>query len=174
MEARTSRANIAAQQYLTFDLAEEIYGLPILKVNEIIGLLGVTRVPNTPEFIKGVINLRGTIIPVVDLRRKFGMAEAEPTAETCIIVLDSGDTRMGIIVDRVREVQRIADENVTPPPPLGANVSTDFLKGIGTTATEVLLLLDIDVVLSERDTIDIKSALSLIPPPEPDAHASQG
>lgn len=139
-------------KYLTFDLASEEYGLEILKVQEIIGLLPVTRVPRTPEFIRGVMNLRGKVIPVIDLRLKFGMETVEDTRRTSIVVVQLNHEKsqiiMGLIVDDVSEVIDIAGECIDPPPQFGAQVNTDFIKGIGKINGKVVILLDVDKVMS--------------------------
>ena len=137
--------------YLTFTLAQEEYGLEILKVREIIGTMAVTAVPETPDYVEGVINLRGQVIPVVDLRAKFGMAAAEISEETCIIVVEiAGAARtfnMGIIVDGVQEVVDFRERDIEDAPRFGASVSTDFILGMGKVDDSVKILLDIDKVL---------------------------
>ena len=139
-------------KYLTFALANEEYGLEILKVREIIGYIDVTAVPQTPSHVKGVINLRGQVIPVVDLRAKFGMATTDVTDETCIIVVEitqnSRKFNTGIVVDRVREVLDIAGGNIEEAPRFGASVNTDFILGMGKVGDAVKILLDIDKVLA--------------------------
>jgi len=142
-------------KFLTFFLANKEYGLEILKVQEIIGILEITPVPKTPDFIKGVINLRGHIIPIVDLRLKFGMKELEYSEETCIIVVKTSGIIMGIIVDRVSEVIDIAGVDIEKTPSFGVNVNTDYILGIGKTGGKVKLILDIDKVLSEEEVIDM-------------------
>lgn len=139
-------------KYLTFALGREEYGLEILKVREIIGFMEITAVPRTPAYVKGVINLRGQVISVVDLRAKFAMPSAEKTDETCIIVVEinTGDgTKLstGIIVDRVSEVLNIAEESIEPAPEFGASVDTRFILGMGKIEQSVKMLLDIDRVL---------------------------
>lgn len=136
-------------KYLTFSLADEEYGLGILKVREIIGIMDITAVPQMPEHVKGVINLRGKVIPVVDLRLKFGIEEAEYTEATCIIVVDVG-TMMGIIVDTVQEVLDISGDQIDPSPALGGAVDTSYVLGMGKVKDEVKILLDVDEVLSEE------------------------
>lgn len=138
-------------KYLTFVLLEEEYGLEILKVREIIGLLDVTPVPQTPEFVKGVINLRGKVIPVVDLRLKFGMPEAEYTKETCIIVVDVDSLLMGIIVDTVSEVMEIKEDEIEPPPSFGQKVDVKFILGMAKIKGKVKILLQIEKVLSSEE-----------------------
>ncbi len=134
--------------YLTFALGEEEYGLEILKVREIIGMMNVTAVPRTPDFIRGVINLRGRVIPVMDLRLKFGMEQVEETEETCIIVVTLGELDMGIVVDKVREVLDIAADDIEDSPEFGEDVSTDYILGMGKSEDRVTILLDISKVLS--------------------------
>ena len=144
-------------KYLTFSLADEEYGLEILKVREINGIMDITAVPQMPDFIKGVINLRGKVIPVVDLRLKFGLESIEYTEATCIIVVDVG-TLTGIIVDTVQEVLDIEDEQIDPPPPLGASVDTSFILGMGKVKDEVKILLDIDKVLTAEEMARVEEA----------------
>jgi purine-binding chemotaxis protein CheW len=138
-------------KYLTFGLAEETYGLEILKVREIMGLMDITAVPRTPDFVKGVINLRGKVIPVVDLRLKFGMPEAQHTEKTCIIVVQVGTVEMGILVDKVSEVLNIASGEIEDTPSFGVSVNTDFILGLGKAHGKVTILLDIGTVLSKDD-----------------------
>jgi len=144
-----------AGKYLTFRLAAEEYGLEILKVREIIGLMNITQVPRTPAHIRGVINLRGKVIPVLDLRNKFGMGITEDTEETCIIVVEvnlKGESvMMGIVVDAVSEVLDIQEEEIEDAPAFGTNVDTKFILGIGKVKNEVKILLDIDEVLTAQD-----------------------
>jgi purine-binding chemotaxis protein CheW len=151
-----------AGKYLTFKLAAEEYGLEILKVQEIIGTMRITRVPQMPSFIRGVINLRGKVIPVVDLRQKFGLAAQADTERTCIIVvqISQGDRRVttGILVDDVSEVQNIAAEQIEPPPSLGASVSTDFILGMGKVAQKVVMLLDTEQVLTREHVAALAKA----------------
>jgi purine-binding chemotaxis protein CheW len=149
---------LAGGKFLTFFLADEEYGLEILKVHEIIGMLPVTRVPRTPAFIRGVINLRGKIIPVVDLRQRFGMPAAEQTNETCIIVVQARGAQMGIVVDRVSEVLDVAAQDIEPAPQFGGDVRTDYILGIGKAQGRVELLLDIDKVLSHQEVAAAQSA----------------
>lgn len=141
-----------AGKYLTFDLASEEYGIEILKVQEIIGLMPITKVPQTPHFIRGVINLRGKVIPVVDLRLKFEMETKEDTRRTSIIVVkvkrSGNNVTMGLIVDDVFEVIDIEKTDIEPTPEFGANVNTDFILGVGKMNQKVVMLLDVDKVLS--------------------------
>jgi purine-binding chemotaxis protein CheW len=137
-----------AGKYLTFVLANEEYGLEILKVREIIGMMDITHVPAMPEHVLGVINLRGKVIPVVDLRRKFTMPVAEQTSETCIIVVSVNNNLMGCVVDRVSEVLDIHGEEIEDSPDVGENVENEFILGMAKTRGGVKILLAIDSVLS--------------------------
>lgn len=138
------------QKLLTFALGSEGYGVSILKVKEIIGMLDITPVPRTPDFIKGVINLRGKIIPVMDLRVKFGMDEKEYNERTCIIVVEvnlKGMQRLlGVVVDMVSEVVSITSDQIEPPPEYGMKVEHNFILGIGKIKDRVVIILDIDEV----------------------------
>jgi purine-binding chemotaxis protein CheW len=136
-------------KYLTFRLADEEYGVEILKVQEIIGMMNITGVPQTSMYIRGVINLRGKVIPVIDLRLKFGMEAVDDTEHTCIIVLEIHDHRVGIIVDEVCEVLDILSKNIEPAPPLGNDISQDFILGMGKIGDKVKILLDLEKVLGE-------------------------
>lgn len=151
-------------KHLTFTLDGEQYGLDILKVQEIIGIMPITRVPRTPEFVRGVINLRGKVIPVVDLRTKFGMGAALDTDRTCIVVVQvsgkNGYTVMGTVVDEVSEVIDIAEDEIEETPEFGADIDTDFVLGIGKVADRVVMVLDIDKVLSARELNAIKRVAS--------------
>jgi purine-binding chemotaxis protein CheW len=143
-----------AGKYLTFCLDDEEYGLEILTVREIIGIMPITSVPKTPEFIKGVINLRGKVIPVIDLRLKFNMPEAERTDETCIIVVQVEKVEVGIVVDRVSEVRDINGKEIDDPPSFGTDVDASFILGMGKTEDRVTILLDINKVLgSDHDDL---------------------
>lgn len=135
-------------QYLTFTLGDEHYGVEILRVQEIKGYTAVTRIPNTPGYIKGVLNLRGTIVPIIDLRTKFSMEQVEYSKVTVIIVLEVKGRTMGIIVDAVSDVLNIPGKDVQPPPDFGHTVDVSFLSGIGKSGDKLVALLDIDKVLS--------------------------
>lgn len=150
-------------KYMTFKLAEEEYGLQILKVREIIGLMDITRVPKTEAFMRGVINLRGKVIPVVDLRMKFEMSEIEATEQTVIIVvqilLKDKEITIGVIVDEVLEVLDIQSDQIEPPPSFGStSIDLDFILGIGKAEDRVIFLLDINKVLSGKEKEQIASS----------------
>ncbi len=153
--AEQLKRNLAGK-YLTFRLSAEEYGLEILKVREIIGLMEITSVPRTPHHIRGVINLRGKVIPVVDLKCKFDMGDTEDTDETCVVVVeaacvDRGSTQMGILVDAVSEVLDIQESQIEDAPAFGTGVDTHFILGMGKVNNAVKILLDIDAVLSNTD-----------------------
>ena len=141
-------------KYLTFALGHEEFGLEILKVREIIGYMEITAVPRTPSCVRGVINLRGQVISVIDLRSKFGMLTAERTDQTCIIVVethqDGRKVSTGIIVDKVREVLNIATDSIEDAPTFEASIDTSFILGMGKIGDSVKILLDIDKVLGGR------------------------
>ena len=149
-------------KYLTFTLADEEYGIGILKIKEIIGMMPVTTVPQTPDFVKGVINLRGKVIPVMDLRLRFGMDSIDYTERTCIIVVEiegsSGTIQIGIVVDSVSEVLNIKGEDIEETPTFGAKLNTDYILGMAKMEGSVKILLDIDRVLSEGEIAMMESA----------------
>ncbi len=153
--ATMEQARDLGGKYLTFRLDNEEYGVEILKVREIIGLMDITKVPQTPDFVEGVINLRGKVIPVIDLRSKFGLARTEYNEQTCTIVVDVG-IMMGIIVDTVSEVNDIPTASIEPPPQLGNMVDTSFILGMGKVKDEVKILLDIDKVLTTDELVSIQ------------------
>jgi len=138
-------------KYLTFVLANEEYGIVITKVKEIIGMLPITRVPRTPAYICGVINLRGKIVSIVDLRLKFGMGQTKETHETVIIVVQTKLGEKGIIVDKVSEVLNISAKDIDPVPEFGTSIDTEYILGIGKTGNTVKIILDIEKVLVQNN-----------------------
>ena len=170
MNADTTQAGSAAGgkledlagKYLTFRLAKEEYGVAILTVVEIIKMMEVTPVPRTPTYVRGVVNLRGKVIPVIELREKFGMEKTEDTDETCIIVAkvngSHGDLEMGIIIDTVSEVLDIESEQIEPPPEFGAACDTEFILGLAKTGDSVKILIDINRVLSPEELQKVAGA----------------
>jgi len=156
-----------AGKYLTFDLADEHYGLEIMRVQEIVGIMPVTRVPRLPAFVAGVVNLRGRVIPVVDLRLAFGLPGVEATERSCIIVVrierESGSSVvMGVIVDEVSDVAYLADDAIEETPEFTSDVDTSFIKGVGRIEQRVLLLLDIDRVWSGSEMEFVGRAASSV------------
>ncbi len=147
-----------AGKYLTFFLADEEYGLEILRVQEIIGLMPITRVPRASSSVRGLINLRGRVIPVVDVRVEFGMDMSQHTERTCIIVVQVHGNAIGILVDRVSEVCYIAGENIERAPALGSDVASEYILGIGKADNKVKILLDIEKVLQSHTSEALRSA----------------
>jgi len=149
-------------KYLTFTLNEEEYGIGILKIKEIIGMMPITTVPQTPDFVKGVINLRGKVIPVVDLRLRFGMASIDYTERTCIIVVEiggeSGTVMIGIVVDAVSEVLNIKGDEIEDTPTFGTKLDTDYILGMAKMEGGVKILLDIDRVLNAEEISVLEKA----------------
>ncbi len=149
-------------KYLTFSLADEEYGIGILKIKEIIGMMTITPVPQTPDFVKGVVNLRGKVIPVIDLRLRFEMEAVDYDDRTCIIVVEikghSSDLLMGCVVDSVSEVLSIQGENIEATPSFGTALNTDYILGMAKIDGSVKILLDIDRVLTEEEKAILEQA----------------
>ena len=150
------------QQYLTFRLADEIFAVDVAQVREILDQTAVTRVPQMPDYMLGVINLRGSVVPVVDLRRKFGMATKEADVDTCIVVLDvvmnEEKTTIGAVADAVHEVLDLPSEAIEPPPRMGTKLRTDFIRGMGKKDETFLILLDIDRIFSTDELVGIQES----------------
>ncbi len=149
--AEKTERSILEGKFLTFVLGNEEYGIEILKVREIIGLMDITSVPQTPDYMKGVINLRGKVIPVIDLRSKFSMPEEAHTQETCVIVVEVHSTSIGIIVDSVSEVSDIGNGDIENAPKLGQGIDTSFIMALGKVKEKIIIMLDIDAVLSSEE-----------------------
>jgi purine-binding chemotaxis protein CheW len=154
-----------AGKYLTFELGRESYGVPVLKVREIIRVIDITRVPRMPDYVKGVINLRGKVMPVIDLRIRVGLEKAEFTDTTCTIVTqvthsDGVQSLLGLIVDAVEEVSQVKGEELEPPPDFGSTVNTDYIVGMARIKGSIKTLLDIDKVIATEmsDAIDAVNA----------------
>jgi purine-binding chemotaxis protein CheW len=149
-------------KYLTFALHHEEYGIEILKVKEIIGVMKITDVPQTPDFVKGIINLRGKVIPVIDLRSRFGMEAIEADEKTCIVVVEifhkDGKLLMGLVVDTVSEVLNIRAEQIENAPEFGGSIDTSYILGMAKMDNRVKILLDIDQVLTTKEMIQLKNA----------------
>ena len=142
-------------QYLTFKLEDELFALDIGKVREVLDFTTITKVPQTPDYMRGVINLRGSVVPVVDLRLKFGMVMAEKTVNTCVIIvevdLDGEKVVMGAMADAVQEVLDLEPDQIEPPPRIGTKLNTDFIKGMGKHADQFIIILDIDRVFTASE-----------------------
>lgn len=143
---------IESRQYLTFRLAKETFAVDVAKVREILDFVTITKVPQTPDFMRGVINLRGSVVPVVDMKLKFGMEPTEKTVNTCIVVLevniDKETTIVGALADSVQEVVDLDPSQIEPPPRIGMNLSIDFIKGMGKLNDEFVIILDTDEIFS--------------------------
>ncbi|MEE8452159.1 MAG: chemotaxis protein CheW [Thermoguttaceae bacterium] len=139
-----------SMQLVSFHLADETYGIEITKIREIILMGEITRIPQTPHYVKGLINLRSTVIPVIDLRARFGLPETDLTGESRIMVLHVGTRTIGIIVDAVSEVLRITNAEIAPPPPTVAGLGREYLTGLVKLEDQLLILLDIDKILGEE------------------------
>lgn len=148
-------------QLVSFQLAQEEYGIEITKVQEIILMGEITQVPQTPAYIKGLINLRSTVIPIVDLRLRFSLPEQPPTDDTRIMVVNVGGKTIGIIVDAVSEVLRISREQIAPPPPTVAALGKDYLVGLAKLEKNLLILLDIEKIMLDEQRTDSESSLAL-------------
>ena len=150
-------------KYLTFSLAEEEYGIGILKIKEIIGMLPITSVPQTPDFVKGVVNLRGKVIPVIDLRLRFGIGEIDYTERTCIIVVEiagqAGTVLIGIVVDSVSEVLNVKGDDIEDTPTFGTKLDTEYILGMAKMEGGVKILLDIDRVLNTEEVGILEQSL---------------
>jgi purine-binding chemotaxis protein CheW len=157
-EGQPVKVDSRAGKYLTFFLANEEYGIEILKVQEIIGRMPITPVPLTSKYIRGVINLRGKIHPIMDLKVKFGMDQTEITDETCIIVIKTASMMMGVLVDQVSEVVNVTSDDIEDTPSFGAEVNPEYILGVGKTGGRVRLLLDIEKVITVSDIINLKTA----------------
>ena len=149
-------------QYLTFKLDEEVFALDVAKVREILDFTTVTRVPQTPDFMRGVINLRGSVVPVMDLRLKFGMSSTEKTVNTCVIVVEmvmEGEIMiLGVLADSVQEVIDLEPEQIEPAPRIGTKLNTEFILGMGKHNETFMMILDIDKVFSEGEKGAIRGA----------------
>lgn len=148
-------------KHLTFSLANEEFGIGILKIREIIGMMSITTVPQTPEFVKGVVNLRGKVIPVIDLRLRFGMETVDYNERTCIIVVEieaaRGSVTIGVVVDSVSEVLNIVAEDIEDTPSFGTNLQTDYILGMAKSEGSVKILLDIDRILNNEETAALET-----------------
>ncbi len=153
---------MVTNQYLTFTLNEELYAIDIANVWEILDYTPVTRVPRTPEFLLGIINLRGRAVPVADLRLKFGLPKTERTVDTCIIIvevqLDGESTIMGALADSVQEVFEIDEKNIEPPPKMGTRINTEFIQGMGKQDEKFIIIIDVNKVFSSQELSIVQEA----------------
>lgn len=159
-----TKASGTTVQYLAFKLGDEVYAVDVAKVREILDFPPITKVPRTPDFMRGVINLRGSVVPVVDMRLKFGMSMTEKSVNTCIIVvealLENELTTIGAIADSVQEVVELDPAHIEPPPKIGSRLKVEFLKGMGKIGENFLMILDIDKVFSTSELMMVKEAVA--------------
>jgi purine-binding chemotaxis protein CheW len=152
------------RQYLTFKLGNEVFGIDVAKVREVLDFTAITQIPRTPEFMSGVINLRGTVVPVVDLRLCFQMSKTERTRNTCIVVvevlLEGDSTVIGALADSVEEVIDLEPDQIQPGPKIGTQIQTDFIKGMGKRESQFIMILDIDRVFSAEELAVVRTAES--------------
>ena len=165
----TTAGVMETTQYLTFKLDDEIFALDISKVREVLDFTTITRVPRTPEFMRGVINLRGSVVPVVDLRLKFGMTKTEKTVNTCIIItevtVDNETTVLGALADSVQEVLDLGPDHIEPAPKIGTRLNTEFIKGMGKRDNKFIIILNIDKVFSTDELALVQSSRVEAPQP---------
>ncbi len=147
--------NVVAQQYVSFSLGEELFAVEVTRAREILSLVPVTKVPQTPDFLRGVINLRGQVVPVIDMRLKLGLPSGEQTRDTCVIVMevlvDDEPLVVGAMADAVREVLELTDDQIEPAPRLGSRLNTEYIRGMGKVDEQFMILLDIDQVFNADD-----------------------
>jgi purine-binding chemotaxis protein CheW len=162
-------------QHLTFKLDDEVFAVDISKIREVLEFKTVTKVPRTPDFMCGVINLRGGVVPVVDLRLKFGMPEAERTVNTCIIIvevsLDNETVVIGALADSVQEVFELEPDQIEPAPKIGTKLNTEFIRGMGKRDGEFIIILDIDKAFSSDELAIVQGAGSCMPAKKKEAEA---
>ena len=165
-----------AATYLTFMLGEEVFAIDVKNVREVLDFTSITRVPRTPDFMRGVINLRGGVVPVIDMRLKFGMEGAENTVDTCVIVmeinLDGDKTVVGALADSVKEVFDLDPEQIEPPPRIGTRLKMEFIRGMGKSDEQFIIILDIDKVFSADELSLVNAVGDAAPDPAPDGTAA--
>lgn len=153
----------ATTQYLTFMLDNEVFAVDIAKVREVLEYTAITKVPRTPEFMRGIINLRGSVVPVVDMRLKFSMEQSERTVNTCIIIVeivqDDEVTEIGALADSVKEVMELEHNKIEPPPKIGTKLRSDFLKGMGKHGDQFIMILDINRIFSSEELSSLQQTV---------------
>jgi purine-binding chemotaxis protein CheW len=160
MDSAKVRETGELRQFISFSVGEEEYGLELLRVKEVIRVGEIAWLPKAPSFVKGIINLRGDVIPIIDLRDKFGLETREQTAQTRVIVVEVEGRLMGMVVDAASQVVRIAEDQIDAPPPVLGGLSQEFITGVGKTEEKLVILLNVDAIL----TMDEKVALSSLDP----------
>ncbi len=156
-------------QLISFLVGDEEYGLEILRVKEVIRICAITRLPRAPSFVKGIINLRGDVIPIIDLRDKFGLEHQDYTSTTRVIVVDVDDRLVGMVVDAANQVVRIGTDRIEPPPPIAGGLSAEFIRGVGKLDERLIILLDIDRILSTAEKIELAKIEDMARAPEREA-----
>ena len=151
MEETLKKQDAELLQLVTFSIGEEEFGVDILSVQEIIRMMDITKVPRAPDFVEGVINLRGKVIPIIDLRRRFGLSTRDHDKHTRIIVIEINNMIVGFVVDSVSEVLRIPASTVEPPPPVVSGLESEYISGVGKLEDRLLILLDLDRLLSHEE-----------------------
>lgn len=163
-----------SQRFLTMTLGEELFAIDIFSVREILDFTDITRIPQTPEFMRGVVNVRGSAVPVIDLKMKFGLGRVERTLNTRIVIVeikrDDDISVMGALADSVKEVLELETDRIDPPPRMGAAVRADFIRGIGKHGNRFLLVLDMNKVFSSDEILDLAQAMGETPPPTLEQH----
>jgi len=157
MDEAQKKQDAELMQLVTFSIGEEEFGVDILKVQEIIRMMEITKVPRAPEFVEGVINLRGKVIPIIDLRRRFGLSARGHDKHTRIIVIEINNMIVGFVVDSVSEVLRIPSSTVEPPPPVVSGMESEYISGVGKLEDRLLILLDLDRLLSREEKVSLTS-----------------
>jgi purine-binding chemotaxis protein CheW len=150
------RNNANQQKYLTFNILDEVYGIEILKVKEIIAIINITKVPLVPDFVKGVINLRGQVIPVIDIRLKLGIEEKEYTMHTTIIIVEIGDMSIGFIVDKTSDVVSISAEELSQPPKFGTTIDVSFLKSMVKLEDKIVMIVNLEKIFTDNELESLK------------------
>jgi purine-binding chemotaxis protein CheW len=153
-------------QLISFMVGEEEYGLEILRVKEVIRIREITRLPRAPSFVKGIINLRGDVIPIIDLRDKFGLEHKEYTSMTRVIVVDVDGRLVGMVVDAASQVVRVPADQIDPPPPIVGGLSVEFIKGVGKIEERLIILLKIDRILSTQEKVELEQLERAVQAPE--------
>lgn len=146
-----SGASSSELQLVTFNLGKEEFAVPILQIQEINRLVDITKVPKSPDFVEGVINLRGKVIPIIDLRKRFGLPQAELGKYSRVVVINMGGRMIGLIVDSVSEVLRLSESAIEPAPPIVAGIDSEYIKGLGKIEGRLLILLDLNKILSKEE-----------------------
>ena len=174
MESQSKQRDMEGDlnQLISFIVGEEEYGLEILRVKEVIRVREITRLPRAPSFVKGIINLRGDVIPIIDLRDRFGLERKEYTSMTRVIVVDVDGRLVGMVVDAASQVVRVPADQIDPPPPIVGGLSAEFIKGVGKLDERLIILLNIDRILSIQEKVELERLEHSVQAPEPETAAT--